>query len=252
MPFRNAGSSSLFPVITDSVAGAFFVEWAGDEQYAGATQGPVGGPRAGRPGRTAIVGRDLTNEDDAPGGRAARPAEAVNPTLATAEAVSLLYQELRRLARARLAAEREGHSLQPTGLAHETVMRILASGREDWASRTHFFAAASETMRRVLVDAARRRGRLKHGAGMTRIPVVIESLVEPETAAEVIALGDAVEALAETDGDAADMVKLRYFGGLTMAEAAGAMGISTRSADRLWAFARAWLARELGAASPRA
>lgn len=190
-------------------------------------------------------------DDESPTGSAADHVEAVlPPSVPTAEAVLLLYQELRRLARARLAGEREGHSLQATGLAHETVMRLLASGREDWASRTHFFAAASETMRRVLIDAARRRGRLKHGAGVERISIAMDSLVEPETAAEVIALGDAVEALADADGEAAELVKLRYFGGLTIHEAAAAMGISSRSADRLWAFARAWLARELGTASP--
>lgn len=199
-------------------------------------------------GRDVQQGSEVIPADEAAAGDDA----AILTFIPTAEAVSLLYQELRRLARARLAGEREGHSLQATGLAHETVMRLLASGREDWASRTHFFAAASETMRRVLIDAARRRGRLKHGAGMARLPVAIESIVEPQVAAEVIALGDAVEALADTDGDAAELVKLRYFGGLTIDEAAAAMAISTRSAQRLWAFARAWLARELGAAAPDA
>jgi len=174
-------------------------------------------------------------------------ADALHPSLLTADAVALLYHELRRLARARLWRERAGHSLQPTGLAHETVMRILACGREEWDSPGHFFAVASEIMRRVLVDAARRRGRIKRGGGCTRLPVAIESLADETPAEEVIALGEAVADLAGTDAEAAELVRLRYYGGLTMPEAAAAMGMSTRSAERMWSFARAWLARELGA-----
>lgn len=177
-------------------------------------------------------------------GETCAAAEAGMPT---AEAIALLYGELRRLARARLAGERDGHSLQPTGLAHEAVMRLLACGRGDWDSEGHFFGAASEMMRRILVDAARRRGRLKRGAGLTRLPVAIESLAADARGAEIVALGEAVADLADADAEAAELVRLRYFGGLTMAEAAVAMGISTRTAERVWAFARAWLARELGA-----
>lgn len=183
---------------------------------------------------------------DVPGDTTARGEDR---TLPTAEAVSLLYDELRRLARTRLAGERAGHSLQPTGLAHETVMRMLASGRAEWGSRGHFFAVASEMMRRILVDTARRRSAVKRGGGVRRRDVSIESLAGRQPDAEVIAVGDALHVLADVDPEAAELVKLRYFGGLTMAEAAVVMGLSTRSAERLWAFARAWLARSIRGAA---
>ena len=203
------------------------------------------------PREESIVQRDEPGVDVAmPAGSMVERIDALlPPSIPTADAVALVYQELRRLARARLRRERAGHSLQPTGLAHETVMRILACGRREWDSRGHFFAAASEIMRRVLVDAARHRGRIKRGAGLTRLPVPVDALADRTPADDVIALGEAVADLAKADAEAAELVRLRYFGGLTMVEAAAAMGISTRSAERVWAFARAWLARELGAAA---
>ncbi|MBU6276777.1 MAG: RNA polymerase subunit sigma [Planctomycetes bacterium] len=176
--------------------------------------------------------------------------DVAEPPIPTAAAVALLYDELRRLARQRLADERAGHSLQPTGLAHEAVMRLLVCGREAWHSRAHFFGAASEMMRRILVDAARRRAAGKRGGGKGRLTVSLDDLTGVQRDDAVIALGDALDGLAETDREAADLVKLRYFGGLTMVEAAAALGVSPRSAERMWAFARAWLARELGAGAP--
>lgn len=179
---------------------------------------------------------------------APRPHDAAGPPpLPTEDAVALLYHELRRLARVRLADERAGHSLQPTGLAHEAVMRLLSGGREAWDSRGHFFSAASETMRRILVDAARHRTAAKRGGGQGRLVVALDELAGPRRDDDLIALDDALDGLADIDREAADLVKLRTFGGLSMAEAAAALGVSTRTAERMWAFARAWLARELGA-----
>jgi RNA polymerase sigma factor (TIGR02999 family) len=162
----------------------------------------------------------------------------------------LVYDELRKLAAAKMAAEAPGHTLNPTALVHEAYIRLVASpGRESgevsFDGRGHFFAAAAEAMRRILVDRARARQSLKRGGDRRRLRFdQILSEVE-ETPAEFLALHEAIAKLAAQDPRKAELVKLRFFAGLTNKEAAAALGISTATADNDWAFARAWLRLEI-------
>ena len=154
----------------------------------------------------------------------------------------LVYEELRKLAAARLAAEKPGQTLQPTALVHEAYLRVIGDGQsKDWNSRGHFFAAAAEAMRRILINRARDKRRLKRGGDRERVH--FDLLADPATAPDddLLELDDALSDLAGTNPQAAELVKLRYFAGLPLPEAAAILGLSTRSAARLWAFARAWL-----------
>jgi RNA polymerase sigma factor (TIGR02999 family) len=170
-------------------------------------------------------------------------AEAGDPH-AAAELLPLVYDELRQLAAARLAAEPPGQTLQPTALVHEAYLRLVGSGQpDDWNGRGHFFAAAAEAMRRILVEAARRKGRARHGGGHTRVGLDAVPGEPPD--ADPVALSEAVDRLAAASPQAAELVKLRYFAGLTGREAAGLLGISPRKSDQLWAYARAWLLEHL-------
>jgi RNA polymerase sigma factor (TIGR02999 family) len=173
---------------------------------------------------------------------------------AAAEILPLVYAELRRLAAARLASEPSGGgiTLQPTALVHEAYLRLVGpTGRDAarWDHRGHFFAAAAEAMRRILVESARRRMAQKRGGGRARADLDPADVAAPREPDELLAVDDALEGLASADPLAAELVKLRYFVGLPMAEAASALGLSIRSAERLWTYARAWLRRaiELGA-----
>jgi RNA polymerase sigma factor (TIGR02999 family) len=173
---------------------------------------------------------------------------------AAARLLPLVYDELRRLAAARLAAEPSGNTLQPTALVHEAYLRLVGTPDCDqWDHRGHFFAAAAEAMRRILVDAARRKGREKHGGDRTRIDLEAAQPAAPDPRHDLVALDAALTRLAVVDAQAAKLVELRHFAGLSVTEAAQVVGVSTRTADRLWAFARAWLHRELTdtAADPR-
>jgi RNA polymerase sigma factor (TIGR02999 family) len=161
---------------------------------------------------------------------------------AAAELLPLVYDELRKLAAARLADEKSGHTLQPTALVHEAYLRLVGDGQpRDWNGRGHFFAAAAEAMRRILINRARDRHRLKRGGHRDRVD--LESIADPATAPDedLLELDEALGRLAGINAQAAELVKLKYFGGLSLREAAGALGLPARSADRLWAFARAWL-----------
>lgn len=158
-----------------------------------------------------------------------------------AELLPLVYNELRRLASFKLAHERPGQTLQPTALVHEAWLRLLNSTRSDWDSRTHFFAAGAEAMRRILVENARRKHRLKHGGGCQRADFDELALAAPMPDEDLLALDEALNQLAEADPEAAQLVNLRFFAGLTQAQAAEEMGISRSTADRSWVFARAWL-----------
>ena len=165
---------------------------------------------------------------------------------ATEQLLPLVYDELRKLAAQRLAAEKPGQTLQATALVHEAYLRLVGESEEQhWNSRGHFFAAAAEAMRRILVEHARRRERAKHGGGWGRAELDSGALVAPEAAADLIALDDALDRLAAEDPLSADLVKLRFFAGLTTPQAAEMLSISPRKADFLWAFARAWLRREI-------
>lgn len=158
----------------------------------------------------------------------------------------LVYDELRRLAAHKLASEAPGHTLQATALVHEAFVRVVGKdAQQHWNSRGHFFAAAAEAMRRILVENARRKRRLKHGGGRDREQIEIADVQAPELREDVLALDEALTKLAATDKNAAELVQLRYFAGLTLPEAAQVLGISPRSADRLWAYARAWLHQEI-------
>jgi RNA polymerase sigma factor (TIGR02999 family) len=159
----------------------------------------------------------------------------------------LVYDELRKLAAHRLMQEKPGQTLQATALVHEAYMRMVAPGQaHDWAGRAHFFAAAAEAMRRILVDQARRKQTEKHGGARKRVDLTSDlAAAESEKPDDVLALDEALTQLAGHDAQAAQLVKLRYFAGLSHQDAAAALGISRGAADRLWVLARAWLARQL-------
>ncbi len=167
---------------------------------------------------------------------------------AAGELLPLVYDELRRLAARRLAGEAPGQTLDATALVHEAYLR-LAGGDPDrpWQGRAHFFAAAAEAMRRILVESARRKGRIKHGGGLARAGVEPDAIAAPEGRPpdELLAVDAALDRLAAADPTAAELVKLRYFAGLSIAESAAILGVSPRTADRLWTYARAWLRREI-------
>jgi RNA polymerase sigma factor (TIGR02999 family) len=166
---------------------------------------------------------------------------------AAEQLLPLVYDELRKLATARLAAEKPGQTLQATALVHEAYLRLVCGDQpQDWAGRGHFFAAAAEAMRRILVDQARRKQSRKHGGGRRREEVDAGAVVAPEPDLDLLALDAALHRLAEHDPLKAKLVELRYFAGLTGDQAAAALGLSTSTADRLWVFTRAWLRRELG------
>jgi RNA polymerase sigma factor (TIGR02999 family) len=159
----------------------------------------------------------------------------------------LVYEELRRLAAQRLARETPGMTLQPTALVHEAYLRLVGGDNQcqDWDSRGHFFGAAAEAMRRILVERARHKRSLKAGGGLVRHALTEEQFVEEPPDEEMLALDEALNKLAAVDAKKAELVKLRYFGGLTMDEAARALGFSLATAERSWAYARAWLHRQI-------
>jgi len=172
---------------------------------------------------------------------------------ASADLLPLVYEELRRLARQRMGQERAGHTLQATALVHEAYVRLVAGNQaKSWEGRWHFFAAAAEAMRRILVDQARRRGRVKRGGGATRQRIGLEDLDLPanDPPQELLAVDDGLTALAAKHPDKAQLVKLRYFAGLTIEEAAEATGVSVATANRRWAYAKAWLFRYLESGGP--
>jgi RNA polymerase sigma factor (TIGR02999 family) len=165
---------------------------------------------------------------------------------ATEQLLPLVYQELRRLAVVRMSRERTPQTLQATALVHEAYIRLVDTNQlQHWRTRGHFFAAAAEAMRRILVENARHKQRLKHGGAIDRADVNLIEIEAPESREDLIALDAALDRLAQEDRTAVELVQLRYFVGLTIADAAEAMDISPRTADRVWAFAKAWLHREL-------
>ena len=160
----------------------------------------------------------------------------------------LVYDELRKLAAQRLADEKPGQTLQATALVHEAYLRLVGSTQpQEWNGRGHFFAAAAEAMRRILVDRARHKNTLKRGGNLKRLDAEPVSLADEGREAELLALDDALTELERHNPQAAQLVKLRYFAGLTHQQAADALGIGRRAADRLWALARAWLYQHLAA-----
>ena len=161
---------------------------------------------------------------------------------AASQLLPLIYDELRKLAAQKLAHEQPGQTLQATALVHEAYIRLVGNEpKKPWDGRGHFFAAAAEAMRRILVDRARDRRRQKRGGGRKRVRIDLDALMHEPPGDDLLALDDALTKLAIEDPDGAELVRLRTFAGLTLAEAADIMGIGKRTADRYWAFARAWL-----------
>lgn len=164
---------------------------------------------------------------------------------ASAELLPLVYHQLRELAARKMRSEQAGHTLQATALVHEAYLRLVGDAAREpgmhWDGRWHFFAAAAEAMRRILVENARRRGRAKRGGGLKRVDLDPAQLTVAEPPDDLLALDEALEALAAKHPDKAELVKLRYFAGLTIEQAAEALGTSVRTAGRDWAYARAWL-----------
>ncbi|HEV3205123.1 MAG TPA: sigma-70 family RNA polymerase sigma factor [Gemmataceae bacterium] len=170
---------------------------------------------------------------------------------AAEQLLPLVYDELRRLAAQKLAQEKPGQTLEATALVHEAYLRLVAAGEasaprsEPWDSRRHFFAAAAEAMRRILIEQARRKVRQRHGGGLQRVELLEQEVAITPGDERVLVLDDALTRLAGIRPQAAEVVKLRFFSGLTIEETAPVVGISARTARRLWVFARAWLRREM-------
>jgi len=170
---------------------------------------------------------------------------------AAQELLPLVYEELRRMATHRLAGERNNHTLQPTALVHEAWMKISGDDARVWNGRQHFFAAAAEAMRRILVDRARRRLAAKRGAGEAHLDADDLEIPAPAPADQLLAVNEALEKFSTVDARKAELVKLRYFVGMTYEEAAEAVGIAVPTAKEWWAYARAWLRVEMSEASTR-
>jgi RNA polymerase sigma factor (TIGR02999 family) len=172
--------------------------------------------------------------------------ESGDPSAAAERLLPLVYNELRKLAAAKLSNEKPGQTLQATALVHEAYVRLVDNGEsQQWNGRGHFFAAAAEAMRRILVEQARHKGRLKHGGHRHRVALDSECAVAEPPSLDLLALDDALSKLATNEPAKADLVKLRFFAGLTMPEAAAALGISLATAERYWSFARTWLYAEM-------
>jgi len=165
---------------------------------------------------------------------------------AAEQLLPLVYDELRKLAAQKMGEEKPGQTLQATALVHEAYIRLVdVEKAQHWDSRGHFFAAAAEAMRRILVEKARRKGRLKRGADLVRYDLDEVEIVASTKPEEILAVDEALTKLASTNDMAAHLVKLRYFAGLTIQEAAEALGVSSRKANQIWAYARAWLLAEM-------
>jgi RNA polymerase sigma factor (TIGR02999 family) len=165
---------------------------------------------------------------------------------AAEQLLPLVYDELRRLAAQKLAQEKPGQTLQATALVHEAYLRLVGTDADrPWEGRGHFFAAAAEAMRRILVENARRKGRLRHGGGRARLDLEDVALCDPGRPEHLLALDEALDRLAAEEPAVADVVKLRYFAGLTLEQAAQTLNLSLRTINRHWAYAKAWLFDQL-------
>ena len=169
---------------------------------------------------------------------------------AAADLLPLVYDELRKLAAAKMATEAPGHTLNGTALVHEAYLRLVGPADDRrWENRGHFFAAAAEAMRRILVETARRKRRIRHGGDLQRVELPFDGPATNNTQEDVIAIHEALDSLANDDCQAAELVKLHYFAGLTIEQAASVLGISVRKAYTVWAYARAWLFRAIAGES---
>ena len=157
----------------------------------------------------------------------------------------LVYNELRNLAAARMLRESAGHTLQPTALVHEAWLRLVGDGNKDWKGRAYFFAAAAEAMRRILVEHARRKARLKHGGGLARLNIEDLNLADSAPDEKILLVDEALDQLERTKPERARVVVMKFFGGMTNKEVADTLGIGERSVDRHWVCAKAWLFQQL-------
>jgi len=173
-------------------------------------------------------------------------AQQGDPT-AAGELLPLVYEELRKLAVVRMANEKVGQTLQPTALVHEAWLKIAGDGQQHFANRPHFFKAAATAMQQILIDNARRKQRLKHGANQAGEELHESRIAMSAPSEELLAVNDALATLAREDSQAAEVVRLRYFVGMTVPEIAAALDLAPRTVDRHWAFARAWLKRTIRA-----
>jgi RNA polymerase sigma factor (TIGR02999 family) len=165
---------------------------------------------------------------------------------AAAALLPLVYDELRKLAHHRMESERSDHTLQATGLVHEAYARLVGNNELEWANRAHFFHAAAEAMRRILIEYARARAGPKRGGGRRQVPLDVVDLATEADPAQILALDEAISRLEEKDPDAARVVRLRFYAGLSVDEVAKSIGVSPRTVKRDWSFARAFLFRALG------
>ena len=159
--------------------------------------------------------------------------------------IPLVYNELRHLAAYRLAREREAQTLQATALVHEAYLRLLAPDEQNWSNRRHFFAAASEAMRRIMIESARRKHAAKRGGDRERSDRDVDEIPFDATSVDILDLNEAIQEIDKVDHDAAELVKLRFFAGLNMKQIAEILGVSLRTAENIWTFARTWLYEEL-------
>ena len=165
---------------------------------------------------------------------------------ASEKLLPLVYDELRKLAEARMSSERPDHTLEATALVHEAYLRLVDVEQvQHWDSRGHFFSVAAEAMRRILIEMARRKRTLKQGGDYVRQELAEGKITTPKVRRDLLAINDALDLLTDTDSQAAELVKLRYFAGLTSEQAAQILGISPRTADRIWVYARSFLLREV-------
>lgn len=164
---------------------------------------------------------------------------------AAEELLPLVYDELRKLAAHRMAQESSGHTLQPTALVHDAWVRLVNTQNQTWQNRAHFFSAAAEAMRRILIERARRKQALRHGGGQQRVDILDVDLAVHIDDDQILAVNEALDKLAAQDKLKAELVKLRYFVGMTIEEASQVLGISEPTAKRYWTYSRAWLFREI-------
>lgn len=169
---------------------------------------------------------------------------------ASEDLLPLVYEELRKLARAQMGREAPGQTLQATALVHEAYLRLVGGSDVRWENRGHFFGAAARAMRRILVERARHRGRIKHGGGRARVELDENAVASEEPTTDLVALDEVLDRLAEFDKRKSEVVMLRYFAGLSIEETAAALGVSPATVKNEWTFARAWLHREMGSAKP--
>jgi RNA polymerase sigma factor (TIGR02999 family) len=169
-------------------------------------------------------------------------------TKASDELLPLVYEELRRLAAHRMANESPGQTLQPTALVHEAWLKLTGGENVRWHGRAHFFGAAAEAMRRILITRARRKRALRRGGGQERLDILDEDIAAPNKSEALLALDEALEKFALEDKEKAELVKLRYFVGMSVTESADILGVSVPTAKRWWAYSRAWLCHEMGVA----